>query len=365
MVPGGTAEAKRDVLQAMCDRIAHRGPDGQGLLFRGQAGLGHRRLSIIDLGGGAQPMSTEDGRLAVVFNGEIYNFPELRHELERKGYAFRTSSDTEILLHGYDAWGPLLLQRLNGMFAFALWDAPHQRLFAARDRLGKKPFYYHHDAARFLFGSELKSILAEPSVSRDIDPQAMDDYFSFGYIPAPLTAFKAVQKLRPGHSLTWENGKLEIAQYWDVRYGPDPDCKTEDDYVDKLEELLGAAVKRRLLSDVPLGAFLSGGIDSGTIVGLMAKVAGGPVRTCTSRRVEMPVSFEPVVPVARTKNTRYLPRPSSRPGSGCTRKVIVPSCPVVASGTTPTLLPLAPGGARRSRAWATSPLPPVGIFTPP
>ncbi len=282
IVPGGDAEAKREVLKAMCDRIVHRGPDGEGMLFRGQAGLGHRRLSIIDLGGGAQPMSTPDGKLSVVFNGEIYNFPELRRELEGKGYAFQTNSDTEILLHGYHAWGPLLLQRLNGMFVFALWDAPNQRLFAARDRLGKKPLYYHHDAHRFLFASEMKSLLVESAVSREIDPVAMDDYFSYGYIPAPRTAFKAVQKLRPGYSLTWEGGKLQLAQYWDVQYKPNAECKTEDDYVDKLQDLLGAAVKRRLLSDVPLGAFLSGGIDSSTIVGLMAKVSNGPVRTFTA-----------------------------------------------------------------------------------
>ena len=281
IVASGAAESKRDVLESMCGLIKHRGPDGSGLLFRGQAGLGHRRLSIIDLEGGAQPMATSDGALSVVFNGEIYNFPELRKELEGKGHVFRTNSDTEVLLHGYRAFGTDLLGRLNGMFAFALWDEPRKRLFAARDRLGKKPFYYHVSRTGFLFASEMKSLLAEPEVPRIIDPRALDAYFSFGYIPAPQTIFKDVRKLRPGHFLLWDGGEPKISQYWDVSYGPNPDCKTEEDYVDRLEELLGAAVKRRLISDVPLGAFLSGGIDSSTIVGLMAKVSGDPVRTFT------------------------------------------------------------------------------------
>lgn len=278
----GSAESQRALLAKMCGLLEHRGPDGSGMEFRGQAGLGHRRLSIIDLSGGSQPMSTEDGRLTVVFNGEIYNFPELRRELEAKGHVFRTHSDTEVFLHGYRAWGDDLLLRLNGMFAFALWDAGEKRLLAGRDRLGKKPFYYHAAADRFLFASEMKSILADPKVPRRIDPAAVDAFFSFGYIPAPTTIFMDVAKLRPGHCLAWEAGKVKVRQYWDVAYKPDPDCKTEDDYVDKLEGLLSAAVKRRLLSDVPLGAFLSGGIDSSTVVGLMAKVAGGPVRTFTA-----------------------------------------------------------------------------------
>ncbi len=277
----GDAQSKQATLKAMCDLQSHRGPDGSGLWFKGQAGLGHRRLSIIDLAGGAQPMATPDESLAVVFNGEIYNFPELRQELGQKGYAFRTHSDTEVLLHGYHAWGADLLGKLNGMFAFAIWDERNKRLFAARDRLGKKPFYYHSTAGAFLFASEMKSILAEPEVRRETDPAAIDDYFSFGYIPAPRTIFSDIRKLRPGHYLTWEAGSLKVAQYWDVSYAPNRDCKTEDDYADKLEELLTAAVKRRLISDVPLGAFLSGGIDSSTIVGLMAKVAGEPVRTFT------------------------------------------------------------------------------------
>jgi asparagine synthase (glutamine-hydrolysing) len=277
----GDAETVRPVLQSMCDRIIHRGPDGSGLVFKGQAALGHRRLSIIDLSGGSQPMSTPDGELTVVFNGEIYNFPELRGELEGKGFSFRTSSDTEVLLHGYRAWGDALPTRLNGMFAFAVWDASRKRLLAARDRLGKKPLYFHAHADRFLFGSELKSLLAEPQVPRRVDPVAVDAFFSYGYVPAPTTIFADVKKLRPGHLLTWEQGRVTVTQYWDVRYQPNTECRTETDYVDKLEALLTAAVKRRLMSEVPLGAFLSGGLDSSTIVGLMAKVSGEPVRTFT------------------------------------------------------------------------------------
>ncbi|HKP97227.1 MAG TPA: asparagine synthase (glutamine-hydrolyzing) [Fibrobacteria bacterium] len=281
LLTSGNAESKRPVLEAMCDLIRHRGPDGSGVEFRGQAGLGHRRLSIIDLAGGAQPMSTADGSLTVVFNGEIYNFPELRRELEGKGHSFRTGSDTEVLLHGYHAFGDALPGKLNGMFAFALWDARRKRLLAGRDRLGKKPFYFHSSPDRFLFASEMKSILAEPAVPRRIDPRAVDAFFSFGYIPAPETIFRDVCKLRPGHQLVWEDGRVTVSQYWDVAYRPDPDCRTEEDYVDKLEVLLTAAVKRRLMSEVPLGAFLSGGVDSSTIVGLMAKLSGEPVRTFT------------------------------------------------------------------------------------
>jgi asparagine synthase (glutamine-hydrolysing) len=306
LLKDGQAESKRNVLEAMCDRVSHRGPDGSGMEFRGQAGLGHRRLSIIDLSGGAQPMSTADGRLTVVFNGEIYNFPELRKELEGKGCAFRTTSDTEVLLHGYNVWGDALPGRLNGMFAFALWDAPRKRLFAARDRLGKKPFYYHSSPQRFLFGSEMKSILAEPAVPRNVDPAAVDAYFSFGYIPAPATIFKDIRKLRPGHLLSWEDGRVAVSQYWDVAYKPDPDCKTEEDYVDKLEVLLTAAVKRRLMSEVPLGAFLSGGIDSSTIVGLMAKVSGDPVRTFTVGFEEREFSEAPdALKVSQAFGTRH------------------------------------------------------------
>jgi asparagine synthase (glutamine-hydrolysing) len=274
-------EEKRAVLAAMCDLLHHRGPDEGALYTKGNVGLGHRRLSIIDLSGGKQPMSNEDGSLTVVFNGEIYNFPELRDELRQKGYTFRTGSDTEVILHGYHAYGDAVLQKLNGMFAFALWDAKRSRLLAARDRLGKKPFYYHLGKEGFIFSSEMKSILKESSVSREVNPEAVDKFFSYGYVPAPMTIFKSVSKLRPGHFLVLEDGKVKVSQYWDVAYKPDPDCKTEDDYVDKLHGLMQASVRRRLISDVPLGAFLSGGIDSSVVVGLMAGISTSAVKTFT------------------------------------------------------------------------------------
>ncbi len=274
-------EAKRPILAEMCDLLRHRGPDEGALYCKGNVGLGHRRLSIIDLSGGKQPMSTEDGSLTVVFNGEIYNFPELREELSAKGYRFLNKSDTEVLLHGYHAWGDDLLRRLNGMFAFALWDAKRNRLLAARDRLGKKPFYWHLGKDGFLFSSEMKSLLKEPAVSREVDPEAVDKFFSYGYVPAPLTIFKSVSKLRPGHCLVLEDGKVKVSQYWDVTYRPDPDCKTEDDYVEKLYGLMQASVRRRLISDVPLGAFLSGGLDSSVVVGLMAGISPSAVKTFT------------------------------------------------------------------------------------
>ncbi len=274
-------EEKKTVLAGMCDLLHHRGPDEGALYTQGKVGLGHRRLSIIDLAGGKQPMSNEDETLTVVFNGEIYNFPELRDELRAKGYTFRTGSDTEVILHGYHAYGDQFLQKLNGMFAFALWDAKRGRLLAARDRLGKKPFYYHLGKDGFLFSSEMKAILKESNVSREVNPEAVDKFFSYGYVPAPLTIFKSVAKLRPGHFLVLEDQKLTVSQYWDVAYQPDPDCKTEDDYVDKLHSLMQASVRRRLISDVPLGAFLSGGIDSSVVVGLMAGISNAPVKTFT------------------------------------------------------------------------------------
>ena len=279
---GGGAEAPRELLSAMCRVQRHRGPDEEGMHFGEGVALGHRRLSIIDLSSGQQPMASADGRDWLVFNGEIYNFQALRGELQARGHAFRTRSDTEVILAGYREWGDGVVERLSGMFAFALWDGARRRLLAARDRMGKKPFYYHEGKGRFLFASEMKSILAEPSVPREIDPEAVDKYFSFGYIPAPTTIFRSVRKLRPGHLLTLEQGRpAEVRQYWDVRYAPSRDCRTESDYVDKLEALLKAAVERRLVSEVPLGAFLSGGLDSSVVVGTMAKIMDRPVKTFT------------------------------------------------------------------------------------
>lgn len=280
-------EGRRGILEAMNGLMSHRGPDGDGLHLEGNVGLGHRRLSIIDLSGGAQPMGNAEGTLQVVFNGEIYNYRELRKELSDKGFPFRTNSDTEVIIQGYAAYGDGVISRLEGMFAFALWDARKKRMLVARDRLGKKPLYYHAGKDRFLFASEMKSLLAEPAVPRVIDPQAVDQYFSYGYIPAPSTIFKDIAKLRPGHFLVWENERIRVASYWDVRYGsggtggPGGPARSEDDYADELQAILEESVRKRLISDVPLGAFLSGGLDSSVVVAMMAKIAGANVKTFT------------------------------------------------------------------------------------
>lgn len=275
----GSIEGRRSTLQAMNDLLDHRGPDEQGLHLEGGIGLGHRRLSIIDLSSGQQPMGSLDGSQWLVFNGEIYNFRELRNELTAKGFVFRTKSDTEVILQGYAAWGDDVVKRLDGMFVFALWDARRKRMLAARDRLGKKPLYYYAGPDRFLFASELKSILAEKEVPREVDPAAVDRYFTYGYIPAPLTIFKGIAKLRPGHILVWEDGKTDIKPYWDVRYNPRQ--RDETQAVDELEGLLQDAVRKRLISDVPLGAFLSGGLDSSTVVALMSRISGPGSKTFT------------------------------------------------------------------------------------
>ncbi len=274
-------EQKKPLIRKMCSLLTHRGPDEEGFYFKGNVALGHRRLSIIDLSGGQQPMGNDDGTIWIVYNGEIYNFPEIKLDLEKKGVRFKTRSDTEVILKGYELLGTDILDHLNGMFSFAIWDEKEKRLFAARDRLGKKPFYYHFDGKRLIFASELKSIIVHPDVPRKINSEAVDKFFSYNFIPAPLTIFKDIYKLRPGHYLLWENGQLTVRQYWDVKYKSDHVYKTEYDYVEHLYEVLKASVKRRLISDVPLGAFLSGGMDSSVIVGLMSLINEKPVKTFT------------------------------------------------------------------------------------
>jgi asparagine synthase (glutamine-hydrolysing) len=273
------ADTGAGIVRRMCALLQHRGPDEEGVVSFDNVSLGHCRLSIIDLADGQQPMSNPQKSIWIVFNGEIYNYRELRAELEREGFCFRTRSDTEVILHGYAAWGLEILGRLNGMFAFAIYDRERERLFAARDRLGKKPLYYHQGANRFLFASELKGILADPAVPRDIDLEAVDKYFSYTQIPAPLTAFASVKKLRPGHYLLRERGELSIVQYWDVRYELPERPLREEEYVEELDSLLRESVRKRMISDVPLGAFLSGGIDSSTVVALMSALSPEPVKT--------------------------------------------------------------------------------------
>ena len=269
------AEDRGETLDAMCRVIRHRGPDDQGVLLQPGVALGMRRLSIIDLAGGHQPISNEDNAVTIVFNGEIYNYRELQKELQSAGHRFRTNSDTETIVHAYEEFGPSCVEHLRGMFAFAIWDQREKKVFIARDRVGKKPLYYSvTSSGTLVFGSELKSLLEHPEVERKINPQALDAYFSLGYVPDPISIFENVEKLPPGHHLTFTNGRLVVERYWDFSYdlnGNGSNGHKASDYLDELRALLDEAVKLRLVSDVPLGAFLSGGIDSSTVVGLMAR----------------------------------------------------------------------------------------------
>jgi asparagine synthase (glutamine-hydrolysing) len=241
--------------------------------------LGMRRLSIIDLAGGHQPICGEDGTVTVVFNGEIYNYRDLQRDLEARGHQFQTHSDTEAIVHAYEEYGAACVDHFRGMFAFAIWDARHRKLFIARDRVGKKPLYYTlTPQGTLVFGSELKSLLEHPEVERKIDIEALDAYLTFGYVPDPLSIFRGIRKLPPGHFLTFVDGRVLINQYWDFRFEPAP-ARREEEYLEELRALLDEAVRIRLVADVPLGAFLSGGIDSSTVVGLMARHMGRPVKT--------------------------------------------------------------------------------------
>jgi asparagine synthase (glutamine-hydrolysing) len=268
------------LLRRMTRTLAHRGPDGEGVYTDGPIGLGHRRLSIIDLSTGSQPMASLDGTASIVFNGEIYNFRELRAELMARGHAFRTSSDTEVILNAYAAWGDDCVRHLRGMFAFALWDRPRRRLLLARDRAGIKPLVYAWDGQRLLFASELKALLEDRALSRDIDWDAMRDYLTFHYVPGPRTIFLAVRKLPPASYLVLDvaGGRLRIERYWDLRFSPD-DRRTDADWLAELRLQLADAVQSHLVSDVPVGAFLSGGMDSSAVVALMAQAGEGRTRT--------------------------------------------------------------------------------------
>ena len=274
-----SADDRAEILDRMCRVIRHRGPDDQGTLVKPGVALGMRRLAIIDLVTGNQPISGEDGSVTIVFNGEIYNFQEIKPKLESRGHRFQTHSDTEAIVHAYEEFGPECLQDLRGMFAFAIWDEKARTLFIARDRAGKKPLYYTTTPnGTFVFGSELKTLLEHPEVQREINPEALDAYFTLGYVPDPLTIFRNIHKLPPGHYLNFKDGHTSVTQYWDFEFKPAQSQK-EDDYLDELRMLLDESVRLRLISDVPLGAFLSGGIDSSTVVALMARHMGQPVKT--------------------------------------------------------------------------------------
>jgi asparagine synthase (glutamine-hydrolysing) len=264
-------------LQRMCDVIIHRGPDDQGQAVYDGAGIGMRRLSIVDLSTGAQPIYNEDHSLSIVFNGEIYNHQSLREELRAKGHQFVTRGDTEAIIHAYEQYGVDCPTKLNGMFSFAIWDADNRRLFVVRDRLGIKPLYYYFDDERLIFASELKSILQVKDVPRRIDEQALDTFLTFEYIPSPYSIFKNIRKLPPGHWLLYENGSVTIKSYWQFDYVPSE--QSPEQLERRLEELLEDAVRIRLMSDVPLGAFLSGGLDSSSIVAMMCRSSADPVKS--------------------------------------------------------------------------------------
>lgn len=270
-------------LVKMTNIIAHRGPDDEGCWADNNIGLGHRRLSIIDLSNaGHQPMESEDKKLVLVFNGEIYNFIELKKDLEKQGVVFKSHSDTEVILHGYRVWGKGVLQRLNGMFAFAIWDAKRNEMFLARDRVGKKPLYYSHFNNVHLFGSEIKSILSWPGFKREANLEAIHHYLTYQYVPSPLTAFDGIKKLPPAHYMVIKPGNEPlIKKYWQLNSPEKAKRKSESVLVEELDELLHNSVKARMISDVPIGAFLSGGVDSSAIVAIMAKYSEKPIKTFT------------------------------------------------------------------------------------
>ncbi|PYR17438.1 MAG: asparagine synthase (glutamine-hydrolyzing) [Acidobacteria bacterium] len=258
-----------DIIRRMARSIAHRGPDDEGYFLRGPLGLGFRRLSIIDLAGGHQPMSDREQTVCVIFNGEIYNFKELRAELEQHGHAFRTRCDTEVIVHGYKQWGPAVFGRLNGMFGLASWDVERRRLVVARDAMGIKLVYYKIAAGRLTFGSEIRALLAAEPTLPDVDPTALNLFLKFRYTPSPLTIFRGIRKLAPGTMLVVEHGKCTEARWYDYTPVPFPKSKSEEEATNELLDLYKGAVKRHLLSDVPVGILLSGGLDSGLLLALM------------------------------------------------------------------------------------------------
>ncbi len=302
---GGGVDAA--LLRRMTDAIAHRGPDGDGFHLEPGIGLGHRRLAIIDPTGGEQPMFNEDGSVAIVFNGMIYNFQELRPELQALGHRFRNRCDTETIIHAWESWGPDCLARLSGMFSFALWDRNRRCLFLARDRMGKKPLYYATDrAGRFVFASELAALAADPQLSRALDPAAVADFFALGYVPDPASIFRDIRKLPPAHSLLLQAGDARIPpprRYWRAPTAITP--MTEAEAVPALLDHLRAATARRMVADVPLGAFLSGGVDSAAVVALAAGLRATPLDTFT-------IGFEGAAdetPYAAMVAARYAARP--------------------------------------------------------
>lgn len=286
----GQAASER-TLRAMTNTIPHRGPDGEGFFVQGPVALGHRRLSIIDLGGGHQPMFNEDGSVVVVYNGEIFNFRDVQKALESKGHVFRTHCDTEVIAHAYEEYGERCVEHFRGMFAFAVYDQRSGSVLLGRDRLGIKPLYYHASGERLLFASEIKPILAALSSRPTVNRSQIDFQMSLGYVPGEQTLFKQICRLAPGHTLSIKNGGLKFRQYWEIAESPMLDID-ENDAADRLDDLLTESVRLRLMSDVPLGAFLSGGVDSSAIVALMSKLTNEPVKTFSVGYRDDPASSE-------------------------------------------------------------------------
>ncbi len=301
-------------LDRMVDVLAHRGPDDRGTYIETGLALGHRRLSIIDLSPLArQPMISDDGTLRIVFNGEIYNFESLRKELVAKGHRFRSESDTEVLLHLYAEDGEKMLSKLNGMFSLAIDDTKTRRFFFARDRLGKKPFFYRLEKDRVLFASELKSILQVEGISREIDPTALDDYLTYQYVPHPKTIFRGINKLPPGHFAVWQDGRFSITKYWNPDFNLEDANRSYADWSEELRSLLTDAVQLRLRSDVPLGAFLSGGIDSSIITGLAQRLSTKKIRT-----------FSIGFPQKHYDETAFARKASEKSGTDHTELIVTP-----------------------------------------
>ena len=271
----------RGEIEAMLRPIHHRGPDGQGIYLDGNLGLGHVRLSIIDLNTGAQPMTNEDETVWIVFNGEIYNFQELREQLLAKGHVFKTRSDTEAIIHAYEEFGPECVSKLRGMFAFAIWDAKRRSLFLARDRVGIKPLYYCQTGQELLFGSELKAIMVDSKVDRTIDRFALRTFLSFNYLPGEVTLFQAVKKLLPGHYLVVENGNTTIHRYWDLHFTRERHGVSFDTAVEELRALLAVTVRDHMIADVPVGVLLSGGVDSSAVLSFAVQNTGKKINTFT------------------------------------------------------------------------------------
>ena len=265
-------------LKAMAQLVVHRGPDDHGFHLAGACGIGMRRLSIIDVAGGHQPLVNADASLAVVCNGEIYNFRAVRRDLEALGHRFATGSDSEVLLHGYAQWGDKVVQRLNGMYGFALWDARRRRLLVGRDRLGVKPLYLYRDATRLAFASEVKALLALPGLSADIDPAGLHSYLNLGYVAAPASLFKGITKLPPATLLSVEGRRVTESRYWRLPQETEEQA-SESEWVERIRSRLDEAVRMQMVSDVPIGAFLSGGVDSSSVVALMAAHSDRPIRT--------------------------------------------------------------------------------------